>query len=100
MRRRYKVLAPAQVTATDSLIGGEDLFIQLFVYAPIREYLGDRQPSCSSKRRADHKLDKRQAARGSSIPSVATGRVQKSNLLNNAVVLMASITSEYPCQRR
>lgn len=30
MRRRYKVLVPAQVTPTGNLIGGEDLFIQLF----------------------------------------------------------------------
>lgn len=30
MRRRYKVLVPAQVTPTKNLVGGEDLFIQLF----------------------------------------------------------------------
>lgn len=35
-RRRYKVLIPAQVTATATLIGGEDLFIQLFSDFEIR----------------------------------------------------------------
>jgi hypothetical protein len=36
IRRRYKVLAPAQVTATAKLVGGEDLFIQLFSDFEIR----------------------------------------------------------------
>ena len=36
MRRRYKVLVPAQVTPTDTLVGGEDLFIQLFADFEIR----------------------------------------------------------------
>jgi len=36
MRRRYKVFVPAQVTPTKSLIGGEDLFIQLFSDFDIR----------------------------------------------------------------
>ena len=35
-RRRYKVLVPAQVTATNNLVGGEDLFIQLFSDFEIR----------------------------------------------------------------
>lgn len=35
-RRRYKVLVPAQITATTRLIGGEDLFIQLFSDFEIR----------------------------------------------------------------
>jgi hypothetical protein len=36
LRRRYKVLIPAQVTPTASLISGEDLFIQLFADFEIR----------------------------------------------------------------
>jgi hypothetical protein len=36
MTRRYKVLVPAQVTPTKKLVGGEDLFIQLFVDFQIR----------------------------------------------------------------
>jgi len=36
MRRRYKVLVPAQVTPTKNLMGGEDLFIQLFADFDIR----------------------------------------------------------------
>ena len=36
MRRRYKVLVPAQITPTHNLIGGEDLFIQLFSDFEIR----------------------------------------------------------------
>jgi hypothetical protein len=36
LRRRYKVLVPAQVTSTKKLIGGEDLFIQLFSDFEIR----------------------------------------------------------------
>ncbi len=36
MRRRYKVLVPAQATCTDKLLGGEDLFIQLFADFEIR----------------------------------------------------------------
>ena len=36
MRRRYKVLVPAQVTRTSKLMGGEDLFIQLFSDFDIR----------------------------------------------------------------
>ena len=35
-RRRYKVLVPAQVTATAHLISGEELFIQLFSDFDIR----------------------------------------------------------------
>lgn len=36
MMRRYKVFVPAQVTATENLVGGEDLFIQLFADFDIR----------------------------------------------------------------
>jgi hypothetical protein len=36
VRRRYKVLVPVQVTPTDNLVGGEDLFIQLFSDFQIR----------------------------------------------------------------
>lgn len=36
MRRRYKVLVPAQVTPTAELMGGEDMFIQLFSDFEIR----------------------------------------------------------------
>jgi len=36
MRRRYKVLVPAQVTQTKNLMGGEDLFIKLFADFEIR----------------------------------------------------------------
>jgi len=36
LKRRYKVLVPAQVTPTNNLIGGEDLFIQLFSDFEIR----------------------------------------------------------------
>lgn len=36
IRRRYKVLVPAQVTPTNNLVGGEDLFIQLFADFEIR----------------------------------------------------------------
>jgi hypothetical protein len=36
MRRRYKVLVPAQVTHTDNLVSGEDLFINLFSDFEIR----------------------------------------------------------------
>ena len=36
MARRYKVLVPVQVTATQKLMGGEDLFIQLFSDFDIR----------------------------------------------------------------
>ncbi|WIW45731.1 hypothetical protein ML401_30490 [Bradyrhizobium sp. 62B] len=35
-RRRYKVLVPAQISATSKLVGGEDLFIQLFSDFEIR----------------------------------------------------------------
>ncbi len=35
-RRRYKVLVPAQISATSRLVGGEDLFIQLFSDFEIR----------------------------------------------------------------
>jgi hypothetical protein len=36
VRRRYKVLVPAQVTGTESIMGGEDLFIQIFMDFDIR----------------------------------------------------------------
>jgi hypothetical protein len=36
IRRRYKVFVPAQVTPTSKLIGGEDLFMQLFTDFDIR----------------------------------------------------------------
>jgi hypothetical protein len=36
IKRRYKVLVPVQVTPTNSLLGGEDLFIQLFSDFEIR----------------------------------------------------------------
>jgi hypothetical protein len=36
MRRRDKVLVPAQVTPTAKLMGGEDMFIQLFSDSEIR----------------------------------------------------------------
>jgi len=36
LRRRYKVLVPAQVTPTANLVSGEDLFIQLFSDFDIR----------------------------------------------------------------
>lgn len=34
--RRYKVFIPAQVTPTEKLVGGEELFMQLFAEFPIR----------------------------------------------------------------
>lgn len=52
IRRRYKVLVPAQVTATNKLVGAEELFIRLFSDFDIRRGFAVWLSPDRSKRRS------------------------------------------------